>query len=112
MTTAADLVFPCKECARPLRPIGVEREEAPGTVRHAGRGLCGGCYSRWRRHAARELSAEAPTEPVATDDHTAALHRERLAEYMADRRRRGIPATGLEPSEYVARRRREALHLI
>lgn len=40
---------PCADCRQPLRPGGMRLSDAPGTVRHTGRGLCSSCYKRLKR---------------------------------------------------------------
>lgn len=46
----------CTNCARPMRPHGTRKEEAPGTVVEMVKGVCASCYGK------RGGSAPAPVD--------------------------------------------------
>lgn len=100
---------PCAGCDRLMRPSysPANKEKYPtAEITHYGRGLCGKCYTRkvarpdhltgnpTRGHDA--VDRHSISKPIRSDMLT------RLAEvhpptayYIQDRRRRGIPTTGL-----------------
>jgi|GEM_PF-2624489 len=76
----------CDECARPFRARGTAEANHPGTVFHAGRGLCNRCYIRAKR--AGQLHGHQLTR-TATDTPKTCAHCQRPT------RPHGIQATDL-----------------
>lgn len=52
----------CKDCGRPMRTTGKTRADYPGTIRHAGRGLCGRCHRHHQK--AGTLNTMHPVKPT------------------------------------------------
>lgn len=56
----------CKDCGRPMRTTGKTRADYPGTIRHAGRGLCGRCHKHRAKagtlHEVPTTVGSAPTQ--------------------------------------------------
>ena len=74
----------CTACGRTMRPARNTTIEAE-TV-HQAHGLCGRDYTAWIRNGRPDLGHE---EPMPEPNDSALLG------FLAARRRRGIPATGL-----------------
>lgn len=84
----------CIGCRRKFRPHRTEEALFPGTVMHAGRGLCTTCH---KQRATSERETLAPEELARQHQlevqRMAQLIIER-ARFEADRARRGIPEHG------------------
>lgn len=83
---------PCTVCTRPMRPKRTRVADAPDTVEGYNRFIC-------RTDRARYLKAGKliPTESTeaAQQDEAVTANITTLDQYIASRRRRGIPPTGL-----------------
>lgn len=51
-------IKPCLECGRLIRPKGWKADKHPGTLTHAGNGLCSTCLNNQRRERVRKEQQE------------------------------------------------------
>lgn len=94
----------CLECNHPLRTKSANPEDHPGTREHGGRGLCNACTMSRKRAAAKgnpdRPARNSPVQAAALPprpeqlDGPADRNRQRLEQYISNRRRRRVPARG------------------
>lgn len=106
---------PCLGCRTPLRPRGTPRKAHPDTIAHHAAGLCHACYrvaaegqlpafTRKEQAEARRRETVARLAPapqgLTGQDLT---NRQGLDNLIERRRRRGIPAVGLDLKTWIKR---------
>lgn len=77
----------CQDCSRYMRPFRSHAADWPGTVARSNAAMCNTCL---RRRKAQAVHAEHAERERARDIRTAV----NLRAFIAERRRRGVPAEG------------------
>ena len=75
----------CLDCDRPLRPMHTKIAQYPGTVRHAGHGICHMCRHRSKKGLPRKIEEEAAIREKLRVDET----RKNLDRFMQRVRQQG-----------------------
>lgn len=74
-------IKPCLDCGRPTRPNNWPAAKHPGTIAHAGNGLCSGC-------ATKKIRATQPTDTTSVPERPGTdYNRRALLDYFASRRK-------------------------
>lgn len=91
--TTTTTVTKCAQCVRPMRPNKTPLNDHPGTVMHRAKGLCDTCYitALQRKHESQSNYDPLPFPVLRRLRQT----HPPSADYIVERRTRGIPPEGL-----------------